>query len=82
LLPQLEPRAEELAAVAVEKLKLRGTREEKDLRETLERHRDHVREELAKHEGAFQQLTFEFGDEGEAPARIRHALLAQSPSAV
>ena len=37
LLPQLEPRAEELAALAIEKLRNRGEREEKDLRETLER---------------------------------------------
>ena len=35
---QLEPRAEELAALAIEKLKKRGEREERDLRETLERH--------------------------------------------
>lgn len=63
LLPQLEPRAEELAAVAIEKLKQRGAREEQDLREILERQRTRVREELAKHEGAFQQLTLGFGDE-------------------
>jgi hypothetical protein len=63
LLPQLEPRAEELAALAVEKLKQRGVREEKDLRETLERQRDRVREELVKHEGAFEQFTFDFGEE-------------------
>jgi superfamily II DNA or RNA helicase len=63
LLPQLEPRAEELAAVAIEKLSQRGTREAKDLRETLERQRQYVREELAKHESAFEQLTFDFGEE-------------------
>jgi len=63
LLPQLEPRAEELAALAIEKLRKRGEREEKDLRETLERQRDRVREELAKHEGEFQQLTLDFDDE-------------------
>ena len=51
LLPQLEPRAEELAAVAIQKLAQRGAREEKDLRETLERQRDRVREELAKTRG-------------------------------
>ena len=50
LLPQLEPRAAELAAVAVEKLRQRGTREEKDLRETLERQRQRVLEELAKYD--------------------------------
>jgi superfamily II DNA or RNA helicase len=63
LLPQLEPRAEELAALAVEKLKQRGAREEKDLRETLERQRERVREELAKNESTFEQLTFDFGEE-------------------
>ena len=63
LLPQLEPRAEELAALAIEKLKQRGAREEKDLRETLERQRERVREELAKHEGEFEQLTLDFDDE-------------------
>jgi hypothetical protein len=63
LLPLLEPRAEEVAALAIEKLKQRGAREEKDLRETLERQRDRVREELAKHDGTFQQLTFGFADE-------------------
>jgi hypothetical protein len=63
LLPQLEPRAEELAASATEKLKQRGAREEKELRETLERQRERVREELAKHEGRFEQFTFDFGEE-------------------
>src|SRR5207247_1430290 len=64
LLPQLEPRAEELAALAIEQLKKRGEREESDLRETLERQRDRVREELLRHEGdKFQQLTLDFGDE-------------------
>ena len=63
LLPQLEPRAEELAALAIEKLRQRGAREERDLREILERQRERVREELAKHEGTFQQLTFGFADD-------------------
>ena len=63
LLPQLEPRAEELAADAIEKLRKRGEREEKDLRETLERQRDRVREELAKHDREFKQLTLDFDDE-------------------
>jgi hypothetical protein len=48
LLPQLAPRAEELAALASEKLQKRGEREEKDLRETLERQRQRVLEELGK----------------------------------
>jgi superfamily II DNA or RNA helicase len=63
LLPQLEPRAEELAALAIEKLQWRGEREEKDLRETLERQRVRVREELARHEGEFEQLTLDFREE-------------------
>jgi hypothetical protein len=63
LLPQLEPRAEELAAFALKALRQRGEREEDDLRETLERQRDRVREELAKTEPKLRQLTLEFGDD-------------------
>lgn len=63
LLPQLEPRAKELAALAIEKLRQRGEREERDLREILERQRERVIEELAKHEGRFKQLTLDFGEE-------------------
>ena len=63
LLPQLEPRAAELAALAIQKLSQRGAREEKDLRETLERQRDRVHEELAKNEGVFEQLTLHFDEE-------------------
>jgi len=63
LLPQLEPRAVELAALAIFKLKNRGEREEKDMRETLERQRGRVREELAKNDGDFKQLTLGFDDE-------------------
>jgi len=62
LLPQLEPRAEELAAIAIEKLKKRGDLEEKDLRETLERQRARVREELSKHDTQFKQLTLGFAE--------------------
>jgi hypothetical protein len=50
LLPQLEPRGAELAALAIEKLKQRGAREEKVLRETLERQRARVLEELVKYD--------------------------------
>ena len=64
-LPQLEPRAEELAALAIEKLRTRGERESRDLRETLERQRERVREELAKHEGGFGQLTLGFNEEAK-----------------
>jgi superfamily II DNA or RNA helicase len=63
LLPQLTARAEELASDAAEKLRQRGEREEKDLRETLERQRKRVRDELAKHDSEFQQLTLDFADE-------------------
>ena len=63
LQPQLGPRAAELAALAVQKLTQRGAREEKDLRETLERQRDRVREKLKKNEGAFEQMTFGFTEE-------------------
>jgi len=63
LLPQLGPRAEELARIAMDKLRQRGMREEKDLRETLERQRDRVREQLGKFEGQFRQLTLDFGQE-------------------
>jgi hypothetical protein len=63
LLPQLEPRAKELAALAIESLGKRGEREEKDLREILERQRERVRVELAKHEREFQQLTLDFDDD-------------------
>jgi superfamily II DNA or RNA helicase len=63
LLPQLEPRGQELAALSIDKLRRRGEREKKDLRETLERQRERVREELAKHEANFEQLTFDFPNE-------------------
>jgi hypothetical protein len=63
LLPQLEPRARELAALAIDKLRKRGEREERNLRETLERQRERVREELGRHEGQFQQLTLDFDEE-------------------
>jgi superfamily II DNA or RNA helicase len=63
LLPQLEPRATELAEIAIEKLRQRGAREARDLREILERQRDRVREELEKTEPRFNQLTLDFGDD-------------------
>ncbi len=63
LLPQLGPRAAELSALAIQKLAQRGSRDEKDLRETLERQRDRVREKLTKSEGAFEQMTFGFSEE-------------------
>ena len=64
LLPQLEPRANEIAARAIEMLRQRGEREEKDLRETLERQRRRVEEELAKHEGEqLRQLILQFDED-------------------
>jgi hypothetical protein len=63
LLPQLEPRAKELAALASEKLEKRGRLEEQDLRETLERQRERVREELEATEPKFKQLTLDFSEE-------------------
>ncbi len=63
LLPQLEPRAKELTAVAVDKLKKRGDREQKNLRDTLERQRERVREKLKNTEPQFKQLTLGFDDE-------------------
>lgn len=63
LLPKLEPRAEELAARASQRLLARGEREAKELSETLERQRDRVREKLAKHEAPDRQLTLDFNDE-------------------
>ena len=81
LLPQLESRAEELAALAIEKLRKRGEQEAKDLSETLERQRERVREELAKYEGQFQQLTLDFGEDEkrqlEADMRSWRTRLAQ-----
>ena len=50
LLPQLEPRAAELAEAAVDKLRGRGEQEARSLRETLERQRARVRDELRRHE--------------------------------
>jgi hypothetical protein len=64
LLPRLEPRAEELAALAIKQLGERGEREARDLRETLERQRERVREELAKVEQRpIEQLTLGFDEE-------------------
>jgi hypothetical protein len=60
LLPQLEPRAAELADVAIKRLRERGEKEERDLRETLESQRRRVSEELLKKDRDFQQLTLGF----------------------
>jgi len=60
LLPQLQPRAEEWAAIAIEQLRRRGEREAKALRATLEHQRTRVREELDKHQHHAEQLTLGF----------------------
>lgn len=60
LLPQLESRAEDLAAEAIRKLRDRGARESRDLHETLERQRARVADELARHERELPQLTLDF----------------------
>jgi len=63
LLPQLEPRAQELAGALRKRLRQRGEREERELKETLERQRKRVLETLAKHEGkGFEQRTMGFLD--------------------
>jgi superfamily II DNA or RNA helicase len=63
LLPKLEPRANELAALATDQLRKRGEREEKELRATLERQQSRVREELEHYEAKLPQLTFDFKEE-------------------
>ena len=63
LLPQLEPRAKELAALAADRLHKRGEREAADLTETLQRQRDRVHQELIRNEGEFQQLTLGFDED-------------------
>ena len=63
LLPQLEPRAEELAELATRRLRERGEREARDLDETLRRQRERIVEELARHEGQYKQITLAFDEE-------------------
>ena len=63
LLPQLQPRAQELAALATRKLRERGEREARDLDETLRRQRERIVEELDRHEGRFKQITLAFDEE-------------------
>ena len=74
LKPQLEERADELARVAVRRLAERGEAERRDLRETLQRQRERVAEELAKHEDGQSQLALGL-DPAEArqlDADVRH----------
>ena len=63
LLPQLEEHAGQAAGMAEERLRARGESEERQLRETLERQRQRVKAELAKHEGSGTQLSMQFDEE-------------------
>ena len=63
LLPQLEARAELVAERAADRLRERGEREERQLREILEGQRRRVEAELRKHEGGGVQLAIEFSEE-------------------
>ena len=63
LLPQLEPRAAELATVAAGRLRERGARESSELEDTLRRQRKSIVEELASHAGRFAQIALDFDDE-------------------
>ncbi len=63
LLPALAQRADAFAEDAVRKLRERGERERRDLREILETQRDRVQTELGRHSAQFAQLTLGFADE-------------------
>ena len=63
LLPQLEPRADEIAELATRRLRERGEREARDLEETLRRQRERIVEELARHEGQYAQIILDFGED-------------------
>ncbi|WP_428386433.1 DISARM system SNF2-like helicase DrmD [Mucisphaera sp.] len=63
LLPQLEPRAGEIAQRAIEQLGVRGEKEAKSLKETLEQQRKRVVAELAKSDKDFGQMSLGFNEE-------------------
>ncbi len=63
LLPQLEARADLVARSATDRLRERGEREERQLREILEGQRRRVEAELRRHEGGGVQLAIEFSEE-------------------
>ena len=63
LLPQLEPRADEIAELATRRLRERGEREARDLEETLRRQRERIVEELGRHESQHAQITLDFDDD-------------------
>ena len=73
LLPQLEERAEAVARIAAARLRERGEREERQLRETLEDQRRRVEAELRKQEAGGVQLVLEFS---ESEKRQREADIA------
>ena len=81
LRPQLEPRAAEHAEAARRSLAQRGEREERVLRDTLERHRGQVEAELARHQRDYTQLLLDFqgqdasqlqADTRQLDANMRH----------
>ena len=74
LRPQLEPRAREFAAIAERQLARRGQQEEKELRKTLERHRNQVVDQLVRYERDHEQLSFGFNvaETRQLNADIRH----------
>ena len=63
LLPQLEDRAEAVARIAADRLRERGEREQRQLRETLEGQRGRVETELRKQEAGGTQLVLEFSED-------------------
>ena len=63
LLPQLEARAQELAAAAARRLAERGGRESRELRDVLAAQRARVAAELEKHERQPDQLALGFSAE-------------------
>ena len=63
LLPQLEERAKEAAVSAEDRLRRRGEAEARELRDTLERQRRRVADQLARHEADGGQITIAFSEE-------------------
>jgi superfamily II DNA or RNA helicase len=70
----LDPRAQEFADAAIQKLRERGEREADTLRETLERQKSKVETELERHIGKMTQLTLGFTDDEkrQLEANIKH----------
>ena len=60
LRPQLDTVGQDFATDAQDRLARRGEDEARRLRETLERQRDHVSNELARHDSQYRQLTLDF----------------------